>query len=123
MSETQFKAGQRGNKWLPIGSERINADGYRDRKVQDTGYTPRDWVGVHKLLWIEHHGEVPQGHAVVFRNGNKEDIRIENLELVARGELMRRNTIHRYPPELRQVIRLNGRLKKLISEKTEETIP
>jgi len=123
MAETQFKAGQRGNKYLPIGSERVNSDGYLDRKVSDTGYPPKDWQPVHKLLWAEHNGPIPSGFAVVFKNGTKTDIRIENLELISRGELMRRNTIHRYPPELKEVIKLNGKLRRLIDKKTESATP
>lgn len=117
MADTQFKAGQRGNKYLPIGSERINSDGYLDRKVSDTGYPPKDWQPVHKLLWAEQNGPIPSGFAVVFKNGAKTDIRIENLELISRGELMRRNTIHRYPPELKQVIKLQGKLRRTIAKK------
>ncbi len=60
MKETMFKKGQVGTRFMPIGSERINADGYLDRKVSATGYPPRDWVAVHRLLWIEHHGPIPK---------------------------------------------------------------
>jgi hypothetical protein len=53
VAPTMFKKGQRPQTWKPIGSLRINSDGYLDRKVQDTGYPPRDWVGVHRLIWEE----------------------------------------------------------------------
>lgn len=33
---------------------------------------------------------------------------------------MRRNTIHRYPPELKETIRQLGKLKKAISEVSNE---
>lgn len=117
MAQTQFKKGQVGNKFVPIGSERTNVDGYLDRKIAATGKTNLDWKAVHVLLWIQHHGAVPEGHAVVFRDRNKKNICIENLELLSRAELMQRNTIHRYPPELRQVIRLSGKLKRTIKAK------
>ena len=31
-------------------------------------------VGVHHLLWIEHHGEIPKGFIVVFKDNNKKKI-------------------------------------------------
>ncbi|EZO33355.1 hypothetical protein AJ61_03573, partial [Pseudomonas aeruginosa 3574] len=42
-SETQFKKGQKPHTWLPVGSTRVSADGYLQRKISDTGYPPRDW--------------------------------------------------------------------------------
>lgn len=114
--KTQFRPGNRPQTWKPIGAER-SMQGYRQRKVTDTGYTPHDWIAVHVLLWREQHGPIPPGHIVVFRNGNKQDIRIENLELISRGENMRRNTIHRYPPALKDSIRLAAKLRRRISEK------
>lgn len=39
-SETQFKKGQKTHTWLPVGSTRVSADGYLQRKISDTGYPP-----------------------------------------------------------------------------------
>lgn len=119
-AETRFKPGSKPHTWLPIGSERISKDGYLQRKATDTGYPPRDWVGVHILLWREHHGEIPAGHIVVFRDRNKHNIDIDNLELISRAENCRRNSIHRYPPELKAGMRTLARLKRAIQEKEHE---
>lgn len=116
--ETRFKKGNRPHTWRPIGSER-DLEGYLQVKVTDTGYPPRDWRCVHVMLWEKHHGPVPSGHAVVFRDGNRRNIVIDNLELITRGELMRRNTIHRYPPELKQAIRAAGKLRRTIERATQ----
>jgi hypothetical protein len=115
---TQFKTGQKPHTWQPIGSERINADGYRQRKMTDTGYPPKDWAMVHILLWEEHHGSVPKGHVIVFKDKNRAHIEIENLECISRVELMRRNTIHRYPPELKDAMRLVGRVNQAIRKRS-----
>lgn len=112
MAETQFKPGHRPHTWKPVGSTRLSKEGYLQRKISETGYPPKDWVGVHILVWQEEHGPVPPGHAVVFKDRNKANISPENLELIPRSELMRRNTIHNHPPELTGVIRLNARLKR-----------
>jgi hypothetical protein len=117
MATTQFKKGQRSVGWMPIGAERINGDGYRDRKVSDTGYGPRDWVCVHRLLWIERNGPIPHGHCLVFVNGDKTDIRIENVACITQRENMLRNSIHRLPEELVQVVMLKGRLQRQINKR------
>lgn len=115
-TQAQFKPGSKPGNWLPIGSHRLSKEGYLQRKVTDTGYPPKDWIAVHTLLWEEHNGPVPEGHCLCFRDGNKQNIVLENLELITRAERMRRNTIHRYPPELKDAIRAVGRLKRTIRE-------
>lgn len=118
--QTQFKPGSRPHTWKPLGSERISRDGYLQRKVTDTGYPPRDWVGVHILVWTQAHGPVPLRHKVVFRDGNKQHIHLDNLELLSNAEMMQRNTIQRFPPELQQTIRAIGKLKRVIKENSHE---
>jgi HNH endonuclease len=120
MAQTQFKPGARPHTWKPIGSTRLSKDGYVQRKVSDTGYPPRDWVGEHILIWQQAHGPVPKGFAVAFRDGNKAHLDLDNFELISRRELMRRNTIHNYPPELAEVIRLGASLKRQIRKIDEE---
>jgi hypothetical protein len=120
MAETQFKPGQRPHTWKPIGSTRLSKDGYLQRKISDTGYPPKDWKGEHIILWEKVHGPVPEGHAVVFKDRDRTHITNDNLELISRSELMRRNTIHNYPQELAAVIRLSGKLKRKLRSLHEE---
>lgn len=115
-SATRFKKGQKPHTWLPVGSTRVSADGYLQRKISDTGYPPRDWKGMHILLWEEHFGPIPTGHCVCFKDNNKQNVVIDNLELITRAERMRRNSIHRYPPELKSAIRVISKLKRTIQE-------
>ena len=127
MKETQFKAGQRGNRWVPVGSTRI-CDGYQYTKVRDVrstkggaGFVPWtvNWKPTHVLLWEKHRGRVPRGHAIAFRNrGDKRDIRLDNLECISRGELMARNTIHNLPEPLVETIQLLGALNRQIRRRT-----
>lgn len=116
MEKGWFSPGSKPHTWQPIGSERV-ADGYLQRKVTDTGYPPRDWVSVHKLIWIEHNGPIPEGHVVVFKDHDHRNFDLENLELISRTELMRRNSVHNYPPEIRALIRLKGSLQRQINNK------
>lgn len=119
--ETQFKAGQQPHNAQPIGAESWDATGYLKRKVRDDappGMSRRNWRFVHVLLWEEHNGPVPAGHVVVFVNGDRRDIRIENLELLDRRDLMKRNTLHRYPKEIAHAMQLRGALNRQINRRT-----
>lgn len=121
--DTQFKPGFTPHNWVPVGAYRINAEGYLDRKTHESRGA-RNWEGVHRLVWVEAHGPIPAGHAVVFKPGRRtnvlQEITLEALDLVTRGELMRRNTIHRYPPELKQTMKLVARVKRIIKERADE---
>lgn len=125
MRETQFKAGQRGSRWQPIGSTRL-VDGYQYTKVRDIRSTKggrgfvswtRNWKPTHILLWEKKRGPVPPSHVVAFKNGDRTDIRPENLELVHRRTLMARNTVHNLPQPLAQAVQLLGALRRKINRK------
>lgn len=116
-AETRFKKGMKPHTWQPIGTERISKDGYLQRKVADTGEKLKDWVYVHILLWQEHHKkDLPKGHAIVFKDGDKTNIVIENLECLSRAELMKRNSVHRFPKELIKLIHLRGVINRKINQ-------
>lgn len=116
MGETQFKKGQMNYNVMPIGSTR-KIDGYLYRKISDVRYVPHtvNWKPEHILLWERKRGPVPAGHCLVFKDGNRENICMKNLELISRQDLMRRNTIHNLPEPLKELIRLNGSIKRVIT--------
>lgn len=45
------------------------------------------WRHYGPILWAQHHGPVPEGHRVYFRDGNAANCVIENLGLVKAGDL------------------------------------
>lgn len=122
--DTQFKPGSKPHTWKPVGTLRVNADGYLQRKCTDTGYTPRDWVAVHRLVWEAAHGPVPAGHVVVFLPGRKTldeaAITLDAVECITRRQLMARNTVHTLPKPLAQVVQLRGALARQINRKAKE---
>jgi len=121
MRETQFKKGQRQGRaedlYRPIGAERLSKNGYIERKVNDALPMQRRWRAIHLLVWEAANGPLPSGHAVAFKNGDKSDIRLENLECITRRELIARNSIHHLPKELRSTIQLLGALNRQINRK------
>lgn len=122
---TMFKKGRPAHEarnYQPIGTLRISKDGYLERKVTDDHPVPaRRWVGVHRLVWEAANGPVPTGHVVVFmpgrRTASESGITLDALELVTRAELMRRNTRHRFPKELADLIALRASLTRKINNK------
>jgi len=108
---TMFKKGEKPPNWKPDGSERTDVDGYTMIKVNGK------FIQKHVHIWNQHHGEVPKGSAVIFKDGNRQNLIIENLILVTRKELMLRNTIQRYDPELQFTMKVLSKLKKKIDAK------
>lgn len=119
-AETRFKKGQAplGNAAInvkPLGFERISKGGYLERKFNNDKPFKNRWRAVHLLLWEAEHGPLPAGHAVIFINGDKRDIRLDNLRLVTRAELMRMNMYHRYGKEIARAIQLRGAIIRKIN--------
>jgi len=118
---TQFKKGQRPHTWLPVGSERVTTQGYRQLKAADEGRACDRWHMVHVIMWEQAHGPVPPGHIVIFKNGDRQDIRLDNLECISRAEHAKRNAPHgRWPPELISLRMHLGWVKRMIRQRTEE---
>lgn len=118
--ETMFKPGHRPHTWMPIGSDRTSKEGYLQRKTADTGCTRRDYAPIHHLVWRMHGRTVPAGYALCFIDGDKRNFDINNLELVHRSELMRRNSVHRLPKEAALAYQLVGCIRRQINRRTRQ---
>jgi len=75
-----FKPGQMPVTLRPVGSERINVDGYVEIKVSN----PKRWRHKHVVVWEEANGQVPKGHLVIFLDGNKLNLALDNLMMISR---------------------------------------
>ncbi len=85
--KTWFKKGNIPKNHKPVGSERIDKDGYTLVKVAE----PKKWRLKHVVLWEKHNGPVPKGYKVVFLDGDIKNITIENLALVSNQEMLMAN--------------------------------
>jgi len=81
---TQFKKGNMPYNHLPVGSERINVDGYHVVKIAE----PNKWRFKHLLVWEEHKGKILKGYAVIFGDKNRDNLDIDNLILVTKKQLL-----------------------------------
>lgn len=80
---TQFKKGNRPVNYRPVGSERVNVDGYVEIKVAD----PNKWRLKHQVIWEQANGSIPPGRVVIFGDGNRLNTDKDNLLLVSKGQL------------------------------------
>lgn len=84
---TEFKKGNMPQNWKPVGTETVRSDGYTWVKIAE----PNKWREKHALIWEAANGPVPTGHIVLFADGNKQNIALENLMLISRAQLVRLN--------------------------------
>jgi hypothetical protein len=119
---TQFKPGNRSGRAAerhqPVGTTRISKDGYIQIKINDDMPLHKRWRGLHIVQWEAINGPLPASHALVFRDGNKQNTALENLELITRAELMTRNSYHRYGKEIAALHQLRGALTRQINRRS-----
>ena len=108
---TSFKKGQLPHNTKSIGDERLDKEGYVLVKVAH-----KKWIRKHKLVWEEANGPIPKGFYLRIKDKNKENYNLDNMELVTMAENMRRNTIHKYPEELKNTMRALQKLKRTIKK-------
>ena len=110
-----FKKGDIPKNHRPVGSERVDTDGYTLVKTKE----PNVWTLKHKVIWEKVNGKVPTGHKLLFKDGDSKNITLENLILITDYEMLvlnRRKLIFR-DPELTKtgvlIARLDGKIKKI----------
>jgi hypothetical protein len=104
-----FKKGQVPHNHLPIGSERKVCDGYIEIKTAE----PHTWVGKHRLIWEETRGPIPHNHNIRFRDGDPENLTIDNLFMVNKSEHQILNTMKfiEQPVEIKDTTILMARVR------------
>lgn len=112
----QFKKGNNPHNALEVGAEVIRTD-----KRSGKSYVLIKVEGIVKLVYkhihiweTENNKKLPKGFNIVFKDGNNMNFDIDNLECISNSELMKRNTIQRYPEELKKEMRKLGKLKRVI---------
>lgn len=120
---TRFKPGgalqgTAAHNWKPVGSMRVNNEGYIDVKWDQKRKGAGAWVAVHRLNWIGANGPIPPGHMLRFKDGNRRNPLVENLMLVTRKDHIRLNWHERYPKSLRQLVQLRGAITRQINKRT-----
>jgi hypothetical protein len=110
VKSTMFAKGGTPHNAKYDGYERISKDGYIERRISKGVFRM-----VHVLNWEAVYGPVPANCIIVFKDKNRMNCVIENLECITREENCARNSIVRYPHELRQLIHIQSKLKKQLT--------
>ena len=113
---TTFKKGDTPHNTQPLGSISIMV-GYWVMKVSHTGNQHQKWKFLHRLLWEKEKGPIPKGMNVVFRNGDRNDIRMENLMLMDRKEMARYTPMDDSEPEMQRFSEIVARVAAKVAEK------
>ncbi|MDP2369358.1 HNH endonuclease signature motif containing protein [Rhodoferax sp.] len=122
MEKTQFRKGDKPKNWKPVGSVRVNSDGYADIKLAEGMF---QWKQLHREVWKEAHGSYPpKGWVLAFKDRQPLNCRLDNLVLLTLKENMLRNSLHNnYPPELIEVVQLQAALNHRINNRLKKAHP
>lgn len=108
-SPSQFKKGCEPATRSEIGSERLRKiDGYIEIK------TDRGWEMKQREVWRREKGDIPKGHVIFFKDGNRQNFDISNLECIQKGVVTIANSLFQlksYPREMHETVFLLAHLK------------
>lgn len=120
---TRFKKGHVPENKLSVGSITIrsygknykNGPNYKVKyiKIAEGSF---DWVPLHIYNWLQSGQDIPEGFVLAFKDGNQLNPELENLHLISMKENMKRNSIHNYPQELKEIVMLKGYIKRQINK-------
>jgi hypothetical protein len=101
-NKTSFKKGQTPVNHRPVGSERVTRDGYREIKVAE----PNKWDLLARYNWSQLHGSENMPDNLRFKDGNRMNCDISNLEPVTNSEHIRLTQLgyNQMPDEIKPVI-------------------
>lgn len=117
-NKTSFKSGMVPINHRPVGSERVDSkDGYILVKVAE----PNVWRAKHRVLWEQVNGPIPAKHRLVFLNGNREDVRIENLVLMTYGESAVMNRLDLFDSNS-EITKVGVSIAKLVTKTSKKAI-
>jgi len=107
----KFKKGNIPHTHKEVGYESVRKDGYVFIK------TEKGFKTKHQYIYEQHYGSIPKNHIVIFKDNNKYNFDINNLELITRADNMKRNSVWNMPEELLEVVTLKKTLMKIINGK------
>lgn len=85
---TMFKKGQLPHNHRPVGSERVNVDGYVEIKVAE----PNKWMLKQRYIYEKHYNvKLTTQDNIIFLDGDRMNFEIDNLFRLSKAELARYN--------------------------------
>ena len=118
---TMFKSGHKPANTRPVGTIEKRSDTYWWKKIgEDKVPARRNWKQIHRILWEEANGPVPEGHVIIFKDGNTDNLDLDNLMMVTMQErlLMARHGLFvKDYPELTESGAILAKLMNIINQK------
>lgn len=122
-NKTSFKKGLVPHNTLSVGTiVEWHGDNRKYTYLRIKVADPNKWELLHRHVWQTFVGEIPEGYIVKFKDRNYQNCEPENLYLQNRQGNMLQNSIHNYPQELKDVMRLVKKLKKQSIKKRKTTM-
>lgn len=80
------------------------------------------WEPKHRWLWAQENGPIPNGQVIIFKDGNKRNITVDNLMLVSRHELaiLNKKKMLDVPNQYRETAILTGKIMAKSLERGKE---
>lgn len=82
--KTEFKKGQPGINWKPVGSVTTRKDKNKKIRRWIKIDEPNVWIEYSKFIWIKNNGEIPKGFLIHHIDENPLNDEIDNLAMVTR---------------------------------------
>lgn len=77
----RYGEGRQSPNIKPIGYEAKNSKGITVVKIKNGEFRAK-----HRMIWEGRYGEIPEDHHIVFLDGNKENLELDNLLMVSKEE-------------------------------------
>jgi hypothetical protein len=119
VAHTWFKKGNLPHNTKHDGhvSVRVDGDGRRYYWIR---LAKNKHQHLHRYLWEQAYGAVPDGHVITFKDGKQENCVLENLECITEAERLARTSVHNLPEELKRTVMMKGVLKRMINKRTKD---
>ena len=82
---SEFKKGQKSNKWMPVGTIRTRIDKNKAKRNWIKIEEPNQWVLVAVFNWLKNNGTIPDGFLIHHIDENALNDNVSNLCLVTRS--------------------------------------
>lgn len=115
-NSTSFKKGNKPVNYKSVNSERVNVEGYCEIKMAEGMH---QWRLKQRVVYEEHHGvKLGAGDVIRFKDGDKLNCDIDNLELFNRGEhlVLNRLGVNGMPGEVKDTVKAIVRVSCKVSQ-------
>jgi hypothetical protein len=114
-AETQFKKGEyRPAKEFYLHKDK-NGKYYKHVRV-----APGKRMPLHRVNWERANGSIPKRFIVCFKDGDTLNCELSNLFLLSKADNMNRNSIQRFPAELKTTMKVLSKFKRKIKSYEEQ---